>query len=382
MTAEEPPILNHFANNNDITGDNNVIQPLYNSTTQAVTNDNNLDTQIGEINSNIIETINEYSLNEENMLINDNYSHNKVINNSCVDNSRPKMENLKKCENGDENLNCSTNSLVSDNLSSPMQTSTDVFLDSEILSTDAASNDSHSPKSTEKKADAQSNLLEIKRFNEFCLTYNQSGLYASNENVSNAKSDQSLLNSAESCDSSPLHKINRDYKKPPKKYKSKKHFGVKTLQSIFSRHDGYSDISSTASELDDITKSVDAAEKQEDQSYTEDVSFKNGTSETCPQFEENLHHFLSETFSKNFSSLDSNASITINKSTGTKKFFKLNGQHLRIGKALRLCPNDELGDKAGSDNDQKKDKLLARYVYNSNLVSVDGIGDPDFGTPV
>ncbi|KAK4880020.1 hypothetical protein RN001_008166 [Aquatica leii] len=366
LTEEEPPTLN-FSNNNEnlIVINDNASTTTYNTLTNT-SNDNNLE-KADEINSNICE-----NLNTENLILTDNYALQQNDNQNKID--------LKKLQNCiEENLNCSTNSLISDNLSSPMQTSTDVFLDSEILSTDAASNDSHSPKNTEKKSEIS--LLEVKRFNEFCLSYKPT-LYASNENVSNVKSDQSLLNSAESCDSSPVHKINRDYKKSTKKYKSKKHFGVKTLQSIFSRRDGYSDISSTASELgDDVVTLQDQKETFNDCSET--VLSKSATTDLTPQFEENLHQFLSETFSKNFSTLDANASsITINKSTGSKKYFKLNGQNLRIGKALRLCPNDDFSDKTNSDTDQKKDKLLARYVYNSNLLSADGIGDPDFGTPV
>ncbi|KAF5281258.1 hypothetical protein FQA39_LY05144 [Lamprigera yunnana] len=358
---EEPLSVDNLSDNNKnlINIDENAATELYTSVINATDNKNPEDTN--EINVNICDTLN-------GEILTDNYVNQQNNNIDKID--------LKKHRNcNEENLNCSTNSLVSDNLSSPMQTSTDVFLDSEHLSTDAASNDSHSPKSTEKKSEIS--LLEMKRFNEFCLSH-QSNLYTSNENMSNIKSDQSLLNTDESCDSSPLHKINCDYKKTTKKYKSKKHFGVKTLQSIFSRYDGYSDISSTASELGE----ENINDKKENDECSEIAPFTNKP-EISSQFEENIHQFLSETFSKNFSNLDSNvSSITINKSTGTKKFFKLNGQNLRIGKALRLCPNDDFSDKGSSDTDQKKDKLLARYVYNSNLLSVDGIGDPDFGTPV
>lgn len=435
LTDAEPQIRNNFSNNSQVSNNNVELGNFHDDlisidnpdTKKSNTNDNTIlsDKRICEINSNNIpETTNDYPVNSENLILADNYVHKtfqcpeNLINENNLENTKNKVGSIKKSETSyiiEENLNCSTNSLVSDNLSSPMQTSTDVFLDSEIFSTDAASNDSHSPKNIQnidtennKKPgfNTQNNLLEVKRFNEFCLSYNKPVLYASNDNFSNPKSDQSLLNSAESCDSSPVHKVNREYKKVPKKYKTKKHFGVKTLQSIFSRRDGYSDISSTASEIGDdvvINKNLYSSKSDSPTHITEiqaessiecnDIQdssdtavykcTNNSVSETSPQFEENIHNFLSETFSKNFTTEQNVSSITINKSTGNKKYFKLNGQNLRIGKALRLCPNDEYSDQPLSpDNDQKKEKLLARYVYNSNLFSVDGIGDPDFGTPV
>lgn len=285
-----------------------------------------------------------------------------------------KLENFKKSNdisNIEDNLNCSTNSLNSENLSSPMQTSTDVFLDSEILSTDVASNDSQSPKNVQT-TDKQ----EIKNFKEFNFNYGKPSTYICSDNISNPKSDQSLLNSDESCDSSPVHKINRDYKK---KHKPKKYFGVKTLQSIFSKHDGYSDISTTASEIgedldkDTKTESHKLSEANAEEVVDNVVAFcKSSSTETTPQFEENIHNLLSEMFVKNFQPPES-----VSRPIGTKKYFSLHGQNLRVGKALRLCPNEEL-----TDTEQKKEKLLARYVYNANSCNVDGVGDPDFGTPV
>lgn len=275
-----------------------------------------------------------------------------------------KLEDFKKSNdisNIEDNLNCSSNSLNSENLSSPMQTSTDVFLDSEMLSTDIASNDSQSPKNVQA-ADKQ----ELKNFKQFSFSYGKPGTYISSETFSNPKSDQSLLNSDESCDSSPVHKFNRDYKK---KHKPKKYFGVKTLQSIFSKHDGYSDISSTASEIGEEAK----MERTNAEEVVDNVvALCKSSTETTPQFEENIHNLLSEMFVKNFQPPES-----INRPTGTKKYFSLHGQNLRVGKALRLCPNEEL-----ADSEQRKEKLLARYVYNANSCNVDGVGDPDFGTPV
>lgn len=243
-------------------------------------------------------------------------------------------------QKSEENLNWSTTSVLSDNLSSPMQTSTDVFLDSEVFSTDAISNDSNSPKSTQNINDVvvkeEKPLLEMKRFNEYCLSHKES-----HEN-----SDHSLLDSPDS-DSSPVHqRVNRDYRK---KSKAKRNFGVKTLQSIFSRRDGYSDISSTASELGDDAM----VNKSRMSDYV-----------TSRQFEDNLNSFLSDTFAKEMK-------------TGSKP----TPRNIRIGKALRLCPTGESSEVGSSENEQKKEKLLARYVYSSNT-TVDGIGDPDFGTPV
>lgn len=406
LSAEVVPQVHNFSKNLQTFNNNteliNFTDNITNATNKSddpvsLANDNK---QIGEINSNHIPEPTTGYASSENLNLTDNYTHklNQLedfkcpeyfINKNQFKNNKNQVEIFKKAETYiEENLNCSTNSLVSDNLSSPMQTSTDVFLDSEIFSTDAASNDSHSPKNTqvisEKKSSHQS-LIELKRFNDFCLSYKNSASYASNENFSNLKSDQSLLNSSGSCDSSPSHKINREYKKVSKKHKIKKHFGVKTLQNIFNRRDGYSDISSTASEFgDEIVESNEVVDAK-----AEDLSDKTKGSDESPsldvnsQFEENIHQFLSETFSKSFA-LGDQSSIMINKSTGSKKYFKLNGQNLRIGKALRLCPNDEISDNttSSSKSDNKKEKLLARYVYNSNLFSADGIGDPDFGTPV
>lgn len=286
-----------------------------------------------------------------------------------------KLEDFKKSNdisNIEDNLNCSLNSLNSENFSSPMQTSTDVFLDSEILSTDIASNDSQSPKNVQT-----SDKQDVKNYKEFTFNYSKPNTYISSDNLSNPKSDQSLLNSDESCNSSPVHKINRDYKK---KHKPKKYFGVKTLQSIFSKHDGYSDISSTASEIGEELNNKDTKSQSRKMTETNAEEMvdnvvalcKNSSTETTPQFEENIHNLLSEMFVKNFHPPE-----TMNRSIGTRKYFSLHGQNLRVGKALRLCPNEEL-----TDNEQKKEKLLARYVYNANSCNVDGVGDPDFGTPV
>ncbi|KAK9712972.1 hypothetical protein QE152_g24615 [Popillia japonica] len=298
----------------------------------------------------------------------------------------------------DENLNCSSNSLNSENLSSPMQTSTDMFLDSEILSTDVASNDSQSPKNLDKSGkqlkDANS-LLEMKQFNEFCLNYKKSSLYGSIETFSNTKSDQSLLNSADSCDSSPIHKTNRDYKKVQRRHKTKKYFGVKTLQSIFSKHGGYSDVSSTASDFGDEFLSNQKSEscyKGEDEPIIDTANTQNNNnpaetetssnfhynlSDTTPQFEENIHHILSEMFRRNFDAQKAEESNV----SPTSKNLPIR-RSLRVGKALRLCPNEEVKFSTISETDLKREKLLARYVYNANCLNAEGVGDPDFGTPV
>lgn len=297
-----------------------------------------------------------------------------------------KLENFKRVDvfsNMDNHFNTSTNSLNSENLSSPMQTSTDVYLDSEVLSTDMASNDSHSPKNLQTQNDQpafdyKDRVLDIDLIKYFVK---QPQLYTSNESLSNAKTDQSLLNSGGSCDSSPLHKLNRDYKKQ-KKHK-KKYFGVKTLQSIFNKHDGYSDVSTTASENGD---EVSHHEPKRVEEKTQPASTTNKDHplypETSPQFEENIHTLLSDIFLKNFSpgleQACSNVSLT--KSIGSKKYFSLHGQNLRVGKALTLCPNEQYTDIV--ENEQRKEKLLARYVYNANSINADGVGDPDFGTPV
>lgn len=341
-----------------------------------------------EINKN-----DEYEVQTSDLILIDNRTDNII-----------KLENFKKTnemDNIEDNFNCSTNSLNSENLSSPMQTSTDVFLDSEILSTDVASTDSQSPKNIQnmeslkpRKFTYDNSLLEVKKFNEFCVNYKKSSEYISSDTFSNPKSDHSLLNSGESCDSSPVHKINRDYKKPLKKHKPKRYFGVKTLQSIFSNHNGYSDISSTASEIGD--EPVNGKIYEENASALEDrkISKKSDTScdgsvdnvvsllksnsvlsETSPQFEENIHTLLSEIFIKNFTIPDA---TPVSSKAG--KQFCARGQNLRVSKALRLCPNDDYLEKM--ENEQKKEKLLARYVYNANSCGGDGVGDPDFGTPV
>lgn len=306
---------------------------------------------------------NEFKVETTDLVLIDNATNNVI-----------KLEDFKKVDIiDDENFNCSTNSLNSENFSSPMQTSADVFLDSELLSTDVASNDSQSPKNiqTESTTKATFSYQEPK----FC---SKPQIYTSNESLSNPKSDQSLLNSAESCGSSPVHKTNnRDYKKVQRKHK-KKYFGVKTLQSIFNKHDGYSDISSTASELGD-----DESKDNKNNIKEKEGAFKCNTmyAETSPQFEENIHNILTDIFVKNFGSESSNvASISLTKPIGTKKYFSLHGQNLRVGKALRLCPNEDYTEQV--ENEQRKEKLLARYVYNANSINADGVGDPDFGTPV
>ncbi|VEN53288.1 unnamed protein product, partial [Callosobruchus maculatus] len=215
-------------------------------------------------------------------------------------------------------------------------------------------------------------------------------LYGSNDSLSNpAQSDQSLLNSDASCTSSPLHKPTRDYKKQ-KKHK-KKYFGVKTLQSIFSKHDGYSDVSTTASETGEepvvplqSNRVVERSEVVAAPKSPKDAPYL----EPSPQFEENIHSLLSDIFFKNFSSpatasaVEQNAGTTaapMSKTVGNKKYFSLHGQNVRVSKSLRLCPNKDYGE---TENEQRKEKLLARYVYNANSLNVDGVGDPDFGTPV
>ncbi|KAJ8958794.1 hypothetical protein NQ318_019552, partial [Aromia moschata] len=297
-----------------------------------------------------------------------------------------KLENFKKVDvfsNIEDNFNTSTNSLNSENLSSPMQTSTDVYLDSEILSTDVASNDSQSPKNIQVETDAKKadfdydgNVIEVEK---------------SYDSSSNPKSDQSLLNSGtESCDSSPLRKPNlRGYKKQ-RKHK-KKYFGVKTLQSIFSKRDGYSDVSTTASELgEEPAPSArpdlsprEVQGKSDSEADGKLALYKSNAfyaQETSPQFEENIHSLLSNIFIKNFAPSADLSGVGVSKPTGSRKYFSLHGQNLRVGKALRLCPNEEYAD--AGDIAQRKEKLLARYVYNANSVGADGVGDPDFGTPV
>ncbi|XP_072389062.1 uncharacterized protein [Diabrotica undecimpunctata] len=311
-----------------------------------------------------ITTNNAYSVDTNDLVLIDNVTNNII-----------KLENFKKVDilaTLENTCNTSTNSLNSENLSSPMQTSTDVYLDSEIVSTDLASNDSQSPKNVQEpfkpKFNYDKNMVNTQQKSLVSKLKN----YGSNESLSNPKSDQSLLNSEDSCGSSPVHKLNREYKKQ-KKHK-KKYFGVKTLQSIFNKHDGYSDISTTASEFGDDPPQPELKET--------DIVAANHTkySDISPQFEENIHSLLSDIFVKHFPVVGSeqNATLNLNKTVGTKKYFSLHGQNLRVGKALRLCPNEEFTE---NDSEQRKEKLLARYVYNANS-SADGIGDPDFGTPV
>uniref|UniRef100_A0A6P7HCY9 Uncharacterized protein LOC114349341 n=1 Tax=Diabrotica virgifera virgifera TaxID=50390 RepID=A0A6P7HCY9_DIAVI len=313
-----------------------------------------------------ITTNNAYSVDTNDLVLIDNVTNNII-----------KLENFKKVDilaTLENTCNTSTNSLNSENLSSPMQTSTDVYLDSEIVSTDLASNDSQSPKNVQEPFKPKFNYDKHNMVNTQPESLvSKLKIYGSNESLSNPKSDQSLLNSEDSCGSSPVHKLSREYKKQ-KKHK-KKYFGVKTLQSIFNKHDGYSDISTTASEFGDDPPQLELKE-------TDIVAPANHSkySDISPQFEENIHSLLSDIFVKHFPVVGSeqNATLNLNKSVGTKKYFSLHGQNLRVGKALRLCPNEEFTE---NDSEQRKEKLLARYVYNANS-SADGIGDPDFGTPV
>ncbi|XP_019867271.2 uncharacterized protein LOC109596213 isoform X2 [Aethina tumida] len=363
------------------------------------------------------------TLSNQNIATDETNTVNDLI---LIDNAKNnviKLENFKKVQVlcNDDNFNCSTNSLNSENLSSPMQTSADVYLDSEVLSTDIASNDSQSPKNQQSQpkpedfssfktsSDSLGNLKSnndvffgnmsfIDKHSPVAKDRN-SEAYGSNDSLSNPKSDQSLLNSGESCGSSPVRKTNRDYRKQ-RKHK-KKYFGVKTLQSIFNKHDGYSDISTTASEFGDEPeqlkprqnqKIVEIEEKKAEQpepakSVVKEISSVkwNNSSETTQQFEENIHTFLSDIFQRNFTASTAPepanvVNLSVNRPTGTKKYFSLHGQHLRVGKALRLCPNEDYKDIA--ENEQRKEKLLARYVYNANCFNADGVGDPDFGTPV
>lgn len=425
------------------------------------TTDNHCDSPtkklIADIGNRLFETILEPILNPIDTSILDNANDfgftDKSTNNYVTQTNEniPQLDNRNIGLKKEDNFNCSTNSLVSENLSSPMQTSTDNMIDSEL-----ASNDSHSPKSTQNlnsgsnvSSDAQQNqpinfhyghrLLEVKKFNEFCSSYDKPKLYSSNETFSNPKSDQSLLNSAESCDSSPVHKVNKDYipRKQSKKLKSKKTFGVKTLQAIFSKNDGYSDISSTNSDFGDESYSLNdskvelepvstqiqmpimdtiptthvteskqsiptpATVSQETVHKFEEPSLFNPElthflskpilTEVTPQFEQNIHTFLSDTFDKKPKSVNAEVSLPnfSVSNIGNKKYFMFNGQNVRVGKALRLCPNEDIIDKNLSGEnlsaEQKlaqREKLLARYVYNSHSINVDGIGDPDFGTPV
>ncbi|XP_060517759.1 Golgi-associated PDZ and coiled-coil motif-containing protein-like [Cylas formicarius] len=283
-----------------------------------------------------------------------------------LDNSTNNIINLGEFKKVDvlpdieSNFNCSVNSLNS-NMSSPMQTSTDVYLDSEVLSTDVTSNDSQSPKVIQ--TDAVKTAASFSYDN--CIKNS-----VSIQSLSNPKSDQSLLNSDDSSSGSPVHKLNKHYKKQ-KKVK-KKYFGVKTLQSIFNRQ-GYSDISTTASEIGD-EQSLHCEENT-----TEASNNKPTYTDTSPQFEENVHSILSDIFLK--SNIEP-ASLTkfSRQIQSSKKYFSMHGHNLRVSKAIRLCPNENLPEN--DDADQRKDKLLARYVYNANSVNVDGVGDPDFGTPV
>ncbi|KAL1497041.1 hypothetical protein ABEB36_008069 [Hypothenemus hampei] len=295
-----------------------------------------------------------------------------------------KLENFKKVDvfaTIESNFNCSANSLISENLSSPMQTSTDVYVDSEILSTDIASNDSHSPKNLQN--DLQSSKAFNYDTNVITIENNprNSQIYLSNESLANnLKSDQSLLNSdEESGSSSPIHnKQNRNYKKQKKV--RKKYFGVKTLQSIFNKHDGYSDISTTASELGEETtqevgaKLVNVPAPPQKPHKMEKIN-KVVCHETSPQFEEHVHNIISDILTK-ATPVEPILKPTL---APSKKYFSIHGQNLRVSKALRLCPNDDLND---DQQEQRKEKLLARYVYNANSLNVDGVGDPDFGTPV
>lgn len=331
--------------------------------------------------------INIYDVDTSDLILLDNVTNNII-----------KLEDFKKVDVFsmiDNNFNTSTNSLNSENLSSPMQTSTDVYLDSEVLSTtDVASNDSQSPKNLQTDLNKQQSFSKenIQKFNKL---FNAQNDFGSNDSMSNPKSDQSLLNSIDdSCDSSsPLRNVTRDYKKQ-KKHK-KKHFGVKTLQSIFNRIDGYSDISTTASEMGEDSGSpqeVKQPQKQKEtkldivtckreESKLEAVTYKPPPSqypEPSAQFEQNIHNLLSEIFLKSFPL--SSEQPAPSKAVGSKKYFSLHGQNLRVGKALRLCPNEEYANAL--DSEQKKEKLLARYVYKANNNNADGVGDPDFGTPV
>ncbi|XP_057664869.1 uncharacterized protein LOC130899111 [Diorhabda carinulata] len=356
--------IEHFQNIFDnITGDNGNLQEyndLRQSTNEDVSKSKSNNNDSPENITKNITTDNDYNVDTNDLILLDNVTNNII-----------KLENFKKVDvmsTIENNCNTSTNSLNSENLSSPMQTSTDIYLDSEIISTDVASNDSQSPKNLQEPFKVKFNYGtgNVKPESELKL-------YTSNESLSNPKSDQSLLNSEDSYRSSPVYKLTREYKKQ-KKYK-KKYFGVKTLQSIFSKYDGYSDIDTTASEFGDdpprnVIKEMEIVET--DSNKYADIS---------PQFEENIHSLLSDIFVKHFPvvSSEQNASINLNRTVGTKKYFSLHGQNLRVGKALKLCPNDEFTD---NDSDQKKEKLLARYVYNANSLSAEGIGDPDFGTPV
>ncbi|RZC33391.1 golgi-associated PDZ and coiled-coil motif-containing protein-like, partial [Asbolus verrucosus] len=336
-------------------------------------NSNNNANPTTEINRNLNQM--DFKVDTTDLVLFDNATNNVI-----------KLEDFKKVDIiDDDNFNCSTNSLNSENFSSPMQTSADVFLDSELLSTDIASNDSQSPKNIQPDTATKPNFTYQEPTN-FCM---KPQIYTSNESLSNPKSDQSLLNSGESYGSSPVHKAsNRDYKKVQRKHK-KKYFGVKTLQSIFNKHDGYSDISSTASELgEDLSvetrdKVYKAIDNNKNENKEKEAAYKSNTiyADTSPQFEENIHNILSDIFVKNFATSEHNvAAISLNKPIGTKKYFSLHGQNLRVGKALRLCPNEDFTEQV--ENEQRKEKLLARYVYNANSINADGVGDPDFGTPV
>lgn len=332
--------------------------------------------------------INIYDVDTSDLILLDNVTNNII-----------KLEDFKKVDVFsmiDNNFNTSTNSLNSENLSSPMQTSTDVYLDSEVLSTtDIASNDSQSPKNLQTDLIKQASFSKenIQKFNKL---FNEQDDFGSNNSLSNPKSDQSLLNSNDdSCDSSsPLRNVTRDYKKQ-KKHK-KKHFGVKTLQSIFNRIDGYSDISTTASEMGEDSGSpqevkqppqkreeskLETDPSKREESNLESVIYKSPPSqypEPKAQFDQNIHNLLSEIFLKSLPA--SSEQPPQSKAVGSKKYFSLHGQNLRVGKALRLCPNEEYANVL--DSEQKKEKLLARYVYKANNINADGVGDPDFGTPV
>ncbi|XP_025829519.1 probable serine/threonine-protein kinase DDB_G0282963 isoform X1 [Agrilus planipennis] len=360
-------------------------------------NDNTTTTELitDEVNSNNI-PLNMESKTETftNSIENLQYRLNKTVEFYSKTNKNIDLaQKTTSVDNKEENLNCSTNSLVSENLSSPMQTSADIFLDSEILSTDVASNDSHSPKNIQNidkvdqhddETDKFGKLIEIKRFNEFCLEAKRSNVCNyEEEDLSNPRSDQSLLNSAsESCDSSPLHKTSLDYKK---KAKNKKYFGMKTLQNIFARHNGYSDISSTASEMGDDNKEIaydDGAKiTKQEENYSE-IQHENIVDSTkqkiistaddiTAQFEENIHAFLSETFSK--------SKLFLDQATNGMKIYPRQQSHsMRIGKALRLT-NDDQTEIIISENNKDK---YTRYVSGSNTTNIEGIGDPSFGTPV
>lgn len=346
----------------------------------------------------------------------------------------------------------SNDSLNSVNYSSPMQTSCDP-IDSELISNDlTSSNDSEVSKidSEMSKNDFKTSEIDGKstennfKQNILSIETENDGIYAPTDTFFQDISDDDDVSNDEDDDFFANRSLNKrttnNKKRKKNKQKMCKFLGVKTLQNIFSKYDGYSDLSSSSDfceqadnfcdETDDFCEEADESEtlllsntKQKTStsaiarpmaSVSEKSEFKLintndstsilGTDEIVPeeaeaepekpemetsqQFEQNIHTILTEMFTKNF---PPNFEILRNNQTSSHCYQQnkqsLNNvnnnntkKQLRIGKALRLCPNEATTNLT---ENERKEKLLARYVYNANSIStLDGVGDPDFGTPV